>query len=155
MRSKRLCVILAATCFSMDTEVDHRYDSGVSLELAQWRKQTIKELSYNLHFDIPEQRETAVTGRVEIAFRLDAPEEVVIDFRDTDLISEVMCNGSSAIEYQLANEHIIIDSSALCAGHNSVVVAFEASSQSLNRNDDFLYTLLVPDRARTLFPITA
>ena len=137
---------------SCDTEVDHRYDSGVSLELAQWRKQTIKELSYNLHFDIPEQRETAVTGRVEIAFRLDAPEEVVIDFRDTDLISKVMCNGSSAIEYQLANEHIIIDSSALCAGHNSVVVAFEASSQSLNRNDEFLYTLLVPDRARTLFP---
>ena len=29
---------------------------------------------------------------------------------------------------------------------------FTAGDQSLNRNDEFLYTLLVPDRARTLFP---
>lgn len=148
-----LAVAMALAVVACGTDADHRYDSGVSLELAQWRKQTIEELSYDLHFDIPEQRERAVTGRVEIAFRLDAQEEVVIDFRDTDLVREVMCNGSDDTEYKLVNEHIVVSKSALRAGRNSILVEFEASSQSLNRNDDFLYTLLVPDRARTLFPV--
>ena len=37
-------------------------------------------------------------------------------------------------------------------GENRVTVEFTANDQSLNRRDEFLYTLLVPDRARTLFP---
>ncbi len=146
-----LAVVVLAVV-SCSKVADHRYDSGVSLELAQWRKQTIKELSYNLHFDIPEERDSEVTGRVEILFLLDVPTEVIIDFRDTDLVSAVACNGSGNIAYRMANEHIVIDKSAVYAGKNSVVVEFVASSQSLNRNDEFLYTLLVPDRARTLFP---
>ena len=32
-------------------------------------------------------------------------------------------------------------------------IDFIAGELSLNRNEDFLYTLLVPDRARTLFPV--
>lgn len=35
---------------------------------------------------------------------------------------------------------------------NNITIKFIAGNQSLNRNDEFLYTLLVPDRARTLFP---
>ncbi len=38
------------------------------------------------------------------------------------------------------------------SGENTVEIAFTAGDQSLNRNDSFLYTLLVPERARTLFP---
>ncbi|MEZ7955013.1 MAG: aminopeptidase, partial [Bacteroidales bacterium] len=37
-------------------------------------------------------------------------------------------------------------------GKNEIKVDFLAGEQSLNRREDFLYTLLVPDRARTLFP---
>ena len=37
-------------------------------------------------------------------------------------------------------------------GSNKIEVEFIAGEMSLNRNDDYLYTLLVPDRARTLFP---
>lgn len=33
-----------------------------------------------------------------------------------------------------------------------MTIEFTANDQSLNRRDEFLYTLLVPDRARTLFP---
>lgn len=131
---------------------DSRYDKGISSELAEWRKATIEELSYRLHFNIPEQRDKAVTGEVEIGFMLHAPEEIIIDFRDTDLVSSVSCNGNSDISYRLINEHIIVDRREVKAGQNTIAIAFEASSQSLNRNEEFLYTLLVPDRARTLFP---
>ena len=31
-------------------------------------------------------------------------------------------------------------------------IVFIAGDRSLNRNEDYMYTLLVPDRARTLFP---
>jgi aminopeptidase N len=54
------------------------------------------------------------------------------------------------IEY--VNEHILIDASQLKEGANEVTLFFRAGDLSLNRNNDFLYTLLVPDRARTLFP---
>ena len=37
-------------------------------------------------------------------------------------------------------------------GKNTIAISFIAGNLSLNRNDDFLYTLLVPDRASTLFP---
>ena len=40
----------------------------------------------------------------------------------------------------------------LKVGKNELSIAFTAGDQSLNRNEDFLYTLLVPDRASTVFP---
>ncbi|MFB1039843.1 MAG: peptidase M1, partial [Polaribacter sp.] len=49
-------------------------------------------------------------------------------------------------------EHIILDKKLLTLGSNSVELFFIAGEKSLNRNEDFLYTLLVPDRASTLFP---
>ena len=41
--------------------------SGVSRELAQFRKEHFKEVRYNLFFSIPEFREKAVTGKAEAA----------------------------------------------------------------------------------------
>lgn len=37
-------------------------------------------------------------------------------------------------------------------GENAVDVAFTSGDNSLNRNDDYLYTLFVPDHARSVFP---
>ena len=52
------------------------YDSGVSRELAEWRKATIANLRYNLHFEIPAERNSEVVASVEILFRLDTPQEI-------------------------------------------------------------------------------
>ena len=38
-------------------------------------------------------------------------------------------------------------------GENEVEIKFVAGPSSLNRNPEFLYTLFVPDRARTAFPL--
>ena len=128
------------------------YDEGVSIELAQWRKETIKELRYGLRFDIPEQRDEAIEAEACIRFVLERRQEVVLDFRErADLLHELRVNGE-ACDYDFMNEHIIIPRQATRKGENVVEINFTAGEQSLNRNEEYLYTLLVPDRARTVFP---
>lgn len=131
---------------------DRRYDEGVSVELAQWRKATIGDLRYALRFSIPEQRSEAVEGDATIRFTLEQRQEVVLDFRESaERIHEVRVNGE-VCEYTFANEHIIVPQRYTHKGDNCVEIAFTAGEQSLNRNEEYLYTLLVPDRARTVFP---
>ena len=50
-------------------------------------------------------------------------------------------------------EHIILRSKLLQEGENRVDIKFEAGASSMTRNPDYLYTLFVPDRARTAFPL--
>ena len=130
---------------------DALYKSGVSQQLAQHRKGNIKDLEYNLFFSIPEKKDCPVEGNAKISFVIDCPQEIIIDYRDTDNIEKVIANDKET-EYELLNEHIIIPASAIQNGCNCIEILFTAADQSLNRNDEFLYTLLVPDRARTLFP---
>lgn len=70
--------LMLAGCMQGD---DRRYDEGVSVELAQWRKETIGDLRYALRFDIPERRDEAVEGEASIGFALKRRQEVVLDFR--------------------------------------------------------------------------
>lgn len=128
------------------------YESGVSQELAIARKQIIRDLKYDLFFSIPQEKAQPVTGEVTLSFRLDKPEEIILDFREpADKISAVAVNGKPS-GYVFRNEHIIVPAGEVVAGENTVTVRFTAGDQSLNRNEEFLYTLLVPDRARTVFP---
>lgn len=128
------------------------YDSGVSLQLAQQRKQTIKDLKYELAFSIPEKKSQTIDGEITIRFTLSKANEIVVDFRENrSALKEVTCNGSNT-NFHFENEHLIIPQSDIKKGENTIHIRFVAGNQSLNRNDDFLYTLLVPDRARTVFP---
>ena len=88
---------------------------------------------------------------VKIVFTMEQPQEIIIDFRKIENVHSVRTNGVQG-QFELKTEHIIIPASATVAGANEVEIAFTPEDQSLNRNDEFLYTLLVPDRARTLFP---
>ena len=54
---------------------------GVSRELAQFRKEHFKEVRYNLFFSIPESREEAVTGKVDITLVIRGRQPVLLDFR--------------------------------------------------------------------------
>ncbi|MFQ8804360.1 MAG: hypothetical protein ACLR8Y_03590 [Alistipes indistinctus] len=125
---------------------------GVSLELARYRKTRYQNIRYDLHFNLPGNRADEVTGKARITFTLDKPDALIADFRgDTSQIHSVVLNGQQT-PYSLTDEHIVVPRSALRKGENTLDVSFTADDQSLNRRDDFLYTLLVPDRARTLFP---
>ena len=128
------------------------YEEGISLELAQLRKQEIKELKYGLSFSIPEQKQEAVEGEARISFLLQRPQEIILDFRESaDKIKDVSVNGQPS-EYTFLNEHLVLPEASTIEGQNEVHIRFIAGDQSLNRNEEFLYTLLVPDRARTVFP---
>ena len=137
-----LLLLLATSC-SNDTT---RYDAGVSRELAEWRKETISELKYNIDIDLVEN-----IGKVDIEFVVERAQEIVIDFRATENILAVE-RDAEPLKHRIESEHIIIPKSEIEAGDNCISIRFKVDNQSLNRNEEFLYTLLVPDRARTLFP---
>ena len=153
MRTFRTLILLMLTTIltiSVADAQDHCYDAGVSRELAEWRKATIKDVRYQLYFDLVNDR-----GVASLYFNLDAPQEVIVDLRNTDFVSDVTLSdsGESILqECTLANEHIVVPASETRTGRNSISIIFSVDNQSLNRKPDFLYTLLVPDRARTLFP---
>ena len=138
----RLLIVAALVMALGCTDTASRYDSGVSWELAKWRKATIKNLRYELKFDLVENR-----GSATLLFEVDKPQKIVIDFRNTELVTSV-----EGMAYSFENEHIVIPKSEIKSGENRVVVEFDIDNQSLNRQEKFLYTLLVPDRACTLFP---
>ncbi|GAB1359987.1 M1 family aminopeptidase [Porphyromonadaceae bacterium] len=126
--------------------------NGVSVELAKYRKAHIDNLSYSLHFTIPKLKSDPVMGIVEIKFSLTKSISIPIDYMsDSSSILSILINGKE-VDCLYENEHIIIPAKALKSGDNVVMIRFRASDQSLNRRDEFLYSLLVPDRARSLFP---
>lgn len=76
-----MCSLLLCSC-QQTTSNPRFYDEGVSQELATLRKQEIKELKYKLYFSIPEQKSVPVNGEITIEFNLDAPQEIILDFRE-------------------------------------------------------------------------
>ena len=52
----------------------------------------------------------------------------------------------------LKNEHIIIPAQFLIQGTNSIAITGHSGDKALNRSDDYMYTLFVPDHARSVFP---
>ena len=127
---------------------------GVSRELARQRAATVSGLHYALDFVIPEQSDADIDGHVVIAFDLlDATTALVLDFTGgADRIRGVASNGEPAA-WRVEREHIVIPPTVLTRGRNEVEIEFVAGSAALNRNPNYLYSLFVPDRARTAFPL--
>ena len=147
-----MAIILLLSSCQTNEKPNKLYEEGISLELAQLRKQEIKDLKYRLFFSIPEKKQETVEGELKASFTLQHPQEIILDFRESaDKIKEVCVNGRDS-EYTFLNEHIILPKASTTQGENEVCIRFTAGDQSLNRNEEFLYTLLVPDRARTVFP---
>lgn len=127
-------------------------ESGVSRELASFRKKQLENVRYQLFFSLPASKQEPVKGIAGISLSLSEKEPVILDFRGTpEQITALQLNGKE-VAYRVENEHIILPAEDMTEGENQVHIAFTPSDQSLNRREEFLYTLLVPDRARTLFP---
>lgn len=126
---------------------------GITLELAKYRKQQVADVKYQLDFNIPKTKAEPIPSQLKIsATILDLKHDLYLDFNeDKSKIKSVFANGKE-IEIVHENEHLIIAKSYLKNGNNTIEISFDAGEMSLNRNDEFLYTLLVPDRASTLFP---
>lgn len=128
-------------------------ENGVSEQLAHFRKHQISNVSYGLSFEIPKQKDQEINSGLILDFTLsDLSQSLYLDFKErTRNIKSISVNGkNTAVVHEKG--HIIIPAESLVLGQNKVAISFTAGDLSLNRNDDFLYTLLVPDRASTLFP---
>lgn len=129
---------------------------GVSWALAELRKRTVADPRYDVRFSVPRERSSPLRGRVEIRFTWEDPLErpVILDFREPERrVLEVRANGRDIRPWTVANHLLILPEHLLQGEENRVEVAFLAGDLSLNRNDDFLYTLFVPDRAHAALPV--
>lgn len=128
-------------------------DAGVPLNLAETRSRSITDLSYQLQFTVPVRRDDPILGEVKIMFAWDGRGPLALDFAaGPDQVRTLEANGQ-VLDPTPTNEHLMIPRASLRDGVNIVRVSFVAGDGSLNRTDDFLYTLFVPDRARWAFPV--
>ncbi len=127
---------------------------GVSWKLAEHRARTLSDVRYDVRLTIPAARTDSITGETIIRFRLsDAAHPLVLDFHPPARnVLGVYVDGKGT-DYAVENDHLVLPATALVEGENTVAVRFVAGEGSLNRNDDFLYTLFVPDRARFALPL--
>lgn len=148
----RIILMISILCFSCESK-QVAINPGVSWELAQHRKQTISNIRYEIELDIPGDMNKPIHGSETIRFELSkTDQDVVLDFRQpSNYIHNVMMQGE-AIDYQAESEHIVIPAQHFKTGENEVTIQFRAGDMSLNRNEEFLYTLFVPDRAATAIP---
>ncbi|WP_369013463.1 M1 family metallopeptidase [Flavobacterium anhuiense] len=144
--------ILIFNSFSQVKE-NELLENGVLEQLAKFRKKQISDLQYILSFEIPNQKSENINSSLIVNLSLsDLSQPLIFDFKEkTSNIKTIEANGKK-LSIVHENGHIVIPVSALVSGKNTVLISFIAGNLSLNRNDDFLYTLLVPDRASTLFP---
>jgi aminopeptidase N len=129
-------------------------EKGVSETLAKDRRQRINSVAYNLNLTIPAQKTEPIDLVELVSFYLkDNSRPVQLDFKaPTGYLHRLTLNGQP-VEIDYRDEHLILPAAALKLGHNVAEIHLRAGEQSLNRNADYLYTLLVPDRARTVFPV--
>jgi aminopeptidase N len=126
--------------------------AGIPQTLATERAAAFSAVRYELEFWLPESRTEPIRGREVLRFRLAAPHRVVLDFGGSrDRVLSVSRAGRP-VEFTFANNHVIVDAAHTAAGENELTVEFLAGDDSLNRNDEFLYTLFVPARAHLAFP---
>lgn len=128
--------------------------AGVSDSLAAYRSKVLSEVQYTLHFNIPADKQQDISARAAISFNYQAEgrRSLYLDFKENaEKIKTLRINGFLTPAVPL-KEHLLLDTALLKAGKNEITIDFIAGNGALNRRDDFLYTLFVPDRARTVFP---
>lgn len=129
-------------------------EPGVSRLLARYRRQQLSGLGYALALTVPADRQQDIQATEIIRFQLKSTAQPLqLDFREqAERLQRLTVNGR-AVPIDHREEHLIIPAAALRVGSNEIGIEFRAGNLSLNRTDEYLYTLLVPDRARTVFPV--
>jgi aminopeptidase N len=131
-------------------------EEGISFSLAEGRKASLSDLRYRFSLRVPDDAREPVTGRAVIHFRWRDPASgpVVLDFKSPrERIRGIRVNDEE-VKGVFESDHVVLPASALRAdAENRVLIEFAAGDDALNRNDEFLYTLFVPDRAHFSLPL--
>ena len=127
-------------------------EPGVPAALAASRERDVANLRYDLTFRLPELKAERVEGRAVIRFEWKGSSALALDFDAAPEQVRQVVVGGAPVDAALVNGHLVVPASALAPGENTVAIDFVAGDAPLNRNDEFLYTLFVPARARQAFP---
>lgn len=132
-----------------------KVEKGISFALAQQRKQVIKEIDYGLQLVVPEKQTDSITGKIKIYFLLikDGSKYLFLDFNESQNKLQRIAINRKPAKLIFENEHVVVPTDLLITGYNEISIDFIAGDRSLNRNADYLYTLFVPERASTCFPV--
>jgi aminopeptidase N len=139
-------------------------EPGVSRELAAWRSGRYRDVRYALRIDIaPGADRLHGTARIEVVLPRQVP-DLVLDWRPAPRAArvwELRANGKPA-KAKLEQEHLVVPRRLLRAGRNRIELRFEspiavsgsAVTRYVDREDgsEYVYTLLVPSDASTVFP---
>lgn len=153
MRFLLIALLISSTMAFAQKNTPIPLEEGVSWELAQWRSQNLSAIVYDVNLHIPLAKTDPITGKLDIAFELkNKTQDLLLDFKPGKTWSgELSINGKKS-KGNHTQGHFILPAKNLKLGKNAVQITFEANNQSLNRSADYLYTLVVPDRASTVFP---
>ena len=143
-------LLTVALCLMAVSAWPQLLDKGVSKELAEQRKANISDVTYDLTFNIPADLKAKVTGKAVINFNLKDLDDVILDFRGK-INGDVFIGKKKRIVTQ-KNEHIIVPMKFMKPGPVTLTIEFTALDDALNRNSDYMYSLFVPDHARSAFP---
>lgn len=135
-------------------------EPGVSLALAQWRAKHYRDISYSVRIQLRAGSDL-LHGKLEIKATLPSkPVDLVLDWRGKE-IQNLQVNGRPD-PARTFNEHLVIPAQSLKAGINTIALDFVSpvaiSGSAVTRYQDredgaeYLYSLLVPADASTLFP---
>ena len=146
-------LIITISCKQTPTALPSLNDTGVPLAMAQYRSTQVSDVVYKLAFTIPEKKEAPIAAKLELSVYInDLKHPLYLDFKEEVSALKEITIQEKQIPIQFEKEHVVIPTEHLTVGKNTIDIGFRAGELSLNRNDEYLYTLLVPDRARTLFP---
>ena len=147
-------VVMAVACGPEPGDRERLPQPGVTRDLAERRASMITDVRYEVTLAIPSERAQPIAGTVTTRFDLASTgETVVFDFAQSPEHVLAVRRGDEAIAYEVGNEHLTVARGVLEPGPQAVTIDFVAGDGSLNRNDDYLYTLFVPDRARVALPL--
>ena len=152
-RSTLLCFSLfLCSCLGSKYVSNPLVETGVSRNLALYRKSLISNINYTLFFDIPSEKTQEIPASEILSFQLSKLKAIQLDFKeDASKLKTLTVNGKK-VTIDHRQEHLVIAAEHLKVGVNELKIDFIAGNGALNRNADYLYTLFVPDRARTVFP---
>jgi len=137
---------------------------GISRELAEWRSAHYRDVRYGVNLDLSPPFERV---RGTLSLRVVVPErgpDLVLDWRPWDgaAVQDLRANGTSLGTPALVSDHLVVPHERLRQGENLIELRFESpiriSGSAVTRfhdpedGSDYLYSLLVPADASSLFP---
>lgn len=147
-------VAIVAAFLACTRSQDYVPEKGVSFALNQYRKQHLDSIRYTITLDIPDSKAGKIMGSETVSFYANTLDSaLVLDFNVSEEHLLAVRMGGEKVDFRFENEHVVIGAKHFVQGRNEVAIDFIAGDLSLNRSDDYLYTLFVPDRASTCFPL--